>query len=865
MSDSFNRRNFLQSTGFIGISVAATGLVGCNNDEEFSDSNPSVPLAPEATGADWKFPQSIASGDPRAESVILWTRVVPTSADNVQSSNAASVSIRLQVTAADNSAALDSNTALTGTLVLNDRINALVDHDHTVRQKVTGLNPATTYYYQFVAGTARSKVGRFKTAPAATATPTQLDFAVLTCQDWSINHWGVYEQLKTESLDFFIHLGDYIYETVGADFQTGVAESRHDGLTLPKGASLGEAAGKYANELTDYRYLYKKYRTDARIQAVHERFAMVAVWDDHEFSDDCWMASETYSDDNLMQGMRRRQANQAWYEFMPADIMFDNSAASAFNNVKLYRDLQFGTLAHLIMTDERLYRSDHVIPETALNPSTNQPLGRIGSRYMVPETSFNQLEQFKIAKAPSTDPLLYVSILGSEQREWWKSKMKSSTATWKLWGNEVSLLKMGIDGTNAIATLLALKSITQLYTNIANTLPLTGENAIVAATIVAAAAAGASNSVAGAAGVAIATAAATGGDVAAAATGAGLNAAQTQIAVATFNQVAAVATQGAAQDTQINVGAQTIAFGYIKPDVIANKAASSFVIAAGQAEALAPFFQKFLLNADQWDGYNAERKALMKHLKDNNIKNVVAFTGDIHSFFAGQVMDDYAAATPTPVMVDLVTAGVSSDSFFSYLKDAVGSLSENLSTLIYFPLTIPVAEGLSISIDVNLLNHTLGAAAPILLDSLVAGMAVNIRTALAAKGIPEVQLDATVRAVLLGLKSSPAVQNQLLPLAQQLANLNSNPWLKYVNTDAQGYSRVRVTATDIKCEFRQVNKLVGNNAPALDNIIANPTRVTIAANSTDLQVSISLPIILPPVDVDAGVDIPNCYGALSFC
>ena len=864
MSDSFNRRKFLQSTGFIGLSVAATGLVGCNNDEEFSDSNPSVPLAPEATGADWKFPQSIASGDPRADSVILWTRVVPTSADNVQSSNAASVSIRLQVTAADNSAALDSNTALTGTLVLNDRINALVDHDHTVRQKVTGLNPATTYYYQFVAGTARSKVGRFKTAPAATATPTQLDFAVLTCQDWSINHWGVYEQLKTESLDFFIHLGDYIYETVGADFQTGVAESRHDGLTLPKGASLGEAAGKYANELTDYRYLYKKYRTDARIQAVHERFAMVAVWDDHEFSDDCWMASETYSDDNLMQGMRRRQANQAWYEFMPADIMFDNSAASAFNNVKLYRDLQFGTLAHLIMTDERLYRSDHVIPETALNPSTNQPLGRIGSRYMVPETSFNQLEQFKIAKAPSTDPLLYVSILGSEQREWWKSKMKSSTATWKLWGNEVSLLKMGIDGTNAIATLLALKSITQLYTNIANTLPLTGENAIVAATIVAAAAAGASNSVAGAAGVAIATAAATGGDVAAAATGAGLNAAQTQIAVATFNQVAAVATQGAAQDTQINVGAQTIAFGYIKPDVIANKAASSFVIAAGQAEALAPFFQKFLLNADQWDGYNAERKALMKHLKDNNIKNVVAFTGDIHSFFAGQVMDDYAAATPTPVMVDLVTAGVSSDSFFSYLKDAVGSLSENLSTLIYFPLTIPVAEGLSISIDVNLLNYTLGAVSPTL-DSLVAGMAVNIRTALAAKGLPEAQLDPTVQAITQGLKANAAVQTQLLPLAQQLANLNSNPWLKHVNTDAQGYSRVTVTAAGINAEFRQVNKLVGNNAPALDNIIANPTRVTIAANSTDLQVSISLPIILPPVDVDAGVDIPNCYGALSFC
>jgi alkaline phosphatase D len=185
-------------------------------------------------------------------------------------------------------------------------------------------------------------------------------------------------------------------------------------------------------------------------------------------------------------------------------------------------------------------------------------------------------------------------------------------------------------------------------------------------------------------------------------------------------------------------------------------------------------------------------------------------------------------------MVDLVTAGVSSDSFFSYLKDAVGSLSESLSTLIYFPLTIPVAEGLSISIDVNLLNYTLGAASPTL-DSLVAGMAVNIRTALAAKGLPEAQLDPTVQAITQGLKANAAVQTQLLPLAQQLANLNSNPWLKHVNTDAQGYSRVTVTTAGIHAEFRQVHKLVGNNAPS--SVIAHRTVVSIAANATALSVT----------------------------
>ncbi len=40
---------------------------------------------------------------------------------------------------------------------------------------------------------------------------------------------------------------------------------------------------------------------------------------------------------------------------------------------------------------------------------------------------------------------------------------------------------------------------------------------------------------------------------------------------------------------------------------------------------------------------------------------MVALTGDIHAFFAGPVMDDYDAATPAPVMVDLITAGLSSN------------------------------------------------------------------------------------------------------------------------------------------------------------------------------------------------------------
>ncbi len=43
------------------------------------------------------------------------------------------------------------------------------------------------------------------------------------------------------------------------------------------------------------------------------------------------------------------------------------------------------------------------------------------------------------------------------------------------------------------------------------------------------------------------------------------------------------------------------------------------------------------VNPDQWDGYAAERAELGNHVLSNGVKNVVAATGDIHTFFAGTV------------------------------------------------------------------------------------------------------------------------------------------------------------------------------------------------------------------------------------
>ncbi|WP_028104718.1 alkaline phosphatase D family protein [Pseudoduganella violaceinigra] len=826
-----DRRQFMKLGGFITVSVATSGLAGCGG----SSYTAPAPTLPPATGSNWKFPQSVASGDPRADSIMLWTRVVPSSVDDVASpSGKSEVSVRLLVTAADNGASLGGNKALDGTAVVDVQLDLNPDFDNTIRHKVTGLQANQTYFYQFIAGDVRSNVARFKTAPAADASVAQLQFAYLTCQDWSINHWGALDNIaKNEKLDFIVHLGDYIYETVGEAFQAGAVEKRHDALTLPNGTfKNGVSGAKYATTLADYRYLYKKYRTDARLQAVHERFAFIAIWDDHEFSDDCWGDTQTYAEGEKHDTPRRRSANQAWFEYMPADVALD-SAATGFQNIKIYRDFQFGKLMQLVMTDERLYRADHVVPEQMANPATGLPLGSVGARYLVAQDLYNGVEAQKMA-AGGADPLSGVSMLGATQREWWKSTMKSSSATWKLWGNEVSLLRMGLNGTDAIATLVALQAISTVATNIGTTAVSTSGNVPVAAAIVGAVTAGTAPSTAQAAAMAVAASAAGGGDTSArtnAAVGAGLTPLQAAVAVLAFGQAEASAKIGGSATAQATAAAQGIAIGFIKPDVQANKAASSFV--ASQAAALGPYFRKFLINCDQWDGYNAERKALMSHLKTNSIGNVVALTGDIHSFFAGTVNDDYdAAGGGTPVMVDLVSAGVSSDSFFTYLRDAAASLG-SLGTLVSLPLAVPVPGLGTVNLNVDLLDYTMGKAAPTA-DSLAGSLTVQLRGALGAKGVPEAVLDATVDSVLAAIKADASFNAALVPLAQQLAGLNSNPWLRYVNTDAQGYTVVTLTPGSLVAQFKQVNKLVGGNAPA--NVIAMVASATVTAGKVAVSV-----------------------------
>ncbi|WP_293938092.1 alkaline phosphatase [Iodobacter sp.] len=742
-----NRRQFLKWTGFVTVSTVGPALlVGCSSNDDDA-------VLPAVVQIPCKFPQSIASGDPAATSIMLWTRVVPSDADDVISTKAADIGLRLVISSSDQSALLGSNKPLTS-IVHEVALTAKTEWDHTIRHKVEGLNPATTYFYQFIAGNSMSRVGRFKTAPAVDVDVNKLRFAYLSCQDWSINHWAGFTELAKEQLDFVVHLGDYIYETVGEDFQKGAVEALHTAIKLPDGPfKNGKDGARFANSTADYRTLYKQYRSDARLQAVHERFAMIAIWDDHEFSDDCWGDATTYDNgsfdatsgkaDNKHETERRRSANQAWFEFMPADVKFDITD-KGFQNIHLYRDFRFGKLLHLVMTDQRLYRADHVIPEAAAGSS-------VGSRYMVPTALLAAAEAKKMAAAkPLGDELALVSILGKTQRDWWQNTMKASTATWKLWGNEVSLLKMCVNG----------KSLT-----------------------------------------------------------------------------------AAPKDFQTEI----------------------------------------ILNADQWDGYNAERKALMQFLSSNQIKNVVAITGDIHSFYAGQVYDDYTSGKP--VMIDLVTAGISSDSFYSYFAKAVSDpASAAVQPLIF--TSEAAAEGIAIqmisagiamqagltdlsnttaikaavggaiangllpaaavtptaglsSAAINTFNETLAGQMGELIGGQIAALAAA-KKSVAAQTLYGMVAGQLAAALKIPVASVPAAEviKRLNPFANQAAGTApaaNNPWIKYADTDAQGYTVVELTAAGLKAEFRKITRLEGNVAP--QKAIEKSKTILVKAGSLDLTIT----------------------------
>jgi alkaline phosphatase D len=288
--------------------------------------------------------------------------------------------------------------------------------DSTVKFSVANsvLTPFTTFYYRFLYNGVTSRTGRFKTLPLPTVSPAALKLGFIVCQDYGNGYYNAFTYLAQEQMDYIVHLGDYIYETIASpSFQNNPVR------TVPPFPSNGAIP----QNIDDYRHLYKVYRADPAQQAVHEAFAYIQLWDDHEFANDCHQ--DFHPDDNTgtntattPQPSLRQAASQAWSEYGLADTPFSPQGDTNWEtSIQVYRTFSFGPLAELIVTDERLYRDP---PPCGSN--------EIGQRYFSLGCS---------AMGSTTR-----SMLGATQRAWFLEQLTSSTATWKLWANEVMLMQL---------------------------------------------------------------------------------------------------------------------------------------------------------------------------------------------------------------------------------------------------------------------------------------------------------------------------------------------------------------------------------------------------------------------------------------
>lgn len=295
------------------------------------------------------FYHGVASGDPLADRVIIWTRV--TIDDSVDPNASLNVNWRM---------ATDVNMT---NIIANGTATTNAQRDYTVKVDVTGLQPYTCYYYDFSFNNLNSIVGRTKTAPSGNI--DSLRFAVVSCSDYENGFFNAYASIvQRDDIDAVIHLGDYIYEYEAS----GGA-----------GGRLTEPANETIN-LTDYRTRYSHYRLDKDLRDLHQQYPIIAIWDDHETANNSWTGGAG-NHDPATEGdwsVRMAGGKQAYLEWMPV-------RENPSDTDRIYRTINYGDLVNFYMLDTRLEGREEQV--TATSSELNNP-----NRTIMGNTQFDWLK-----------------------------------------------------------------------------------------------------------------------------------------------------------------------------------------------------------------------------------------------------------------------------------------------------------------------------------------------------------------------------------------------------------------------------------------------------------------------------------------
>ena len=327
------------------------------------------------------FRLGVASGEPSADGLVLWTRLAPQplADDGLGGMPDRTVPVEWEI-------ATDEQFR---TVVRRGTEDATRSGAHSVHVELDGLAPGAEYFYRFRAAGHVSPAGRTRTAPAGGAGDSELTMCFVSCAEYEHGYFTVYRRLAEDHPDLVLHLGDYIYE-----YKPG-------GYPVPSGIAR-DHVGPEAHTLASYRQRYAQYKTDHDLQAAHATAPWVVVLDDHEV-DNNW-ADMYYEKPERPQPnfpARRAAAFRAYYENMP----LRRSAAPRGADMPLYRRLKWGELATFHMLDTRQYRDDQACGDGA-------------------KSCPDRL-------APTR------TITGAEQQRWLLDGLRKSRARWDVLGQQV--------------------------------------------------------------------------------------------------------------------------------------------------------------------------------------------------------------------------------------------------------------------------------------------------------------------------------------------------------------------------------------------------------------------------------------------
>ncbi|AZM49327.1 metallophosphatase [Streptomyces sp. WAC 06738] len=312
-------------------SAAAAGALGAAWPLTAGLSPAQARAAAERLGARYDtapFTLGVASGDPRPDSVLLWTRLAP---EPLAAEQDLPDIVEVRWTLAEDPGLRR--------VVARGTAPASATLGHSVHVPVTGLTPGRTYHYAFSALGRTSRTGRTRTAPGGTV--GRVRFAAANCQAFHDGYYAAHRGIAAENVDFVLHLGDYIYEhgQVGGVPEDHVRD--HDGPEILT--------------LADYRKRHALYKGDPALRDAHAAHPWFLTWDDHEVVNDY-----SGSTGGAPFVRRRAAAYQAWYEHMPHRDSFGDSALP---DPEIHRTRDWGGLVQLAILDLRSHRSAQNLPD----------------------------------------------------------------------------------------------------------------------------------------------------------------------------------------------------------------------------------------------------------------------------------------------------------------------------------------------------------------------------------------------------------------------------------------------------------------------------------------------------------------------